>query len=206
METGKDSALGDMNALVMMLRDAMEGANSRLGSEQEAALLRTIDIEEDGRPRCITWTCSIPTGSGGSRRYDMVQMPLAALRTGEIMQATELSLELQCKVKAGPRDASDGASGPVVLLPLAKGRRRGKRASGSRIRRVKVTLQGPAGEEIRIEDARERTREDGIFADERTKEVNGETVSKGWLGYLGHLYHVLVGLFLRLLHRKRIPR
>ncbi len=197
----------DLDSLTDTLRNALSGANRTLLADQESALRRIIDVGEDGEPEYITWLCSVASRDGQDQNYEMLRMPISALRSGDVIGISELSVELDCVTEHPRQEEEKGLAEPSRLIPLLTGKKR----RGAAVRHVKIALKGPDGAEgsIRIEEDYPKP---GILSvsegDEGQNRVGEEQYGffKGQLlPYFCHLYHVVISFLRRLMRCRDRP-
>jgi hypothetical protein len=131
----------DLDFLVMALQSAVANAQRAVKRQQEAALQRVIDIGDDGEPKYITWVCSLPSGDGRERSYEMMRMPFASLRSNQLMAISELSVEFGCEIRRPPQHEGSSSS-QLIIVPRKKTKKREEHAH-----RMRITLRGPDGGE-----------------------------------------------------------
>jgi hypothetical protein len=134
-------AIYDLDFVIEALHSAFCNAQSAVRRQQEAILQRVIDVGEDGEPKYLTWMCRLPSGDGGERAYEMVRMPFACLRSSEMMDVSELSMEFDCDIRK-PQEQGLLNSNQLIVLPRRITKKRNEHTHSMRI-----TLIGECGGE-----------------------------------------------------------
>jgi hypothetical protein len=131
----------DLDDLIRALQSTVGKPRRTLRRQQEEILQQIIDLGEDGEPKYLTWVCWLPSGAGGERRYEMVRIPWAGLRSTEMMEISELSVEFNCKIReTQPQEVSNLSN--LTVVPIGRSKKHKDKTHS-----IKIALRGPEGGE-----------------------------------------------------------
>jgi hypothetical protein len=131
----------DLDDLIRALQSTVGKPRRTLRRQQEEILQQIIDLGEDGEPKYLTWVCWLPSGAGGERRYEMMRIPWAGLRSTEMMEISELSVEFNCNIReTQPQEVSNLSN--LTVVPIRRSKKHKDKAHS-----IKITLRGPEGGE-----------------------------------------------------------
>jgi hypothetical protein len=131
----------DLNGLIGALKSTVGKGQRTLRRQQQEVLQRIIDVGENGEPECLTWVCWLPSGNGGERSYEMMRIRLASLPSTQMMEISELSVELNCRIKETQPEEDPNLSN-ITVVPIRKSKKQKDKAN-----RIRITMRGPEGGE-----------------------------------------------------------
>ncbi len=138
---GTEMAGYDLDDLIRALQSTVGKPQRTLRRQQEEILQQIIDLGEDGKPKYLTWVCWLPSGAGGEHPYEMMRIPWAGLRSTEMMEISELSVEFNCKIReTQPQEVSNLSN--LTVVPIRRSKKHKDKAHS-----IKITLRDPEGGE-----------------------------------------------------------
>lgn len=191
---GNEMAGYDLDDLIRALQSTVGRPRRTLRRQQQEILQQIIDLAEDGEPKYLTWVCWLPSGAGGERRYEMMRIPWAGLRSTEMMEISELSVEFNCKIReTQPQEVSNLSN--LTVIPIRRSKKHKDKAHS-----IKIALRGEGGEgDVTVDGVVLKETEDHRFL--LSKEELSQLLRKGSsrIKRLFHWRSLLLWLLLGLL-------
>ena len=194
----------DLESLIGSLRDVVSNVNDSLVRDQESSMRRIIDMGEDGQPEYITWCCVVTSPKGGEQSYEMLRMPVSALKCSHPMYISELSTEFDASVRC-----------PVELARISHGfsfsefQSYGRKSKVIPLRHVKITLRGPDGDHVAIsveqDDSKNRSFSESADKKENIPEERYGFFKDELWPYFCDLFRLIVVFFSRFVCRRKHP-
>lgn len=106
-----------LDELADALHSTLRGSQEKIDRQNEERLKKVIHLDSQGDPESLNWECRLPAGDGSERNISLLRMPWESLEQTQAVNISELSIELNCKIKKTAR-RKEGQKPPLTATPI----------------------------------------------------------------------------------------